>query len=143
MVKPLNTHKCCFLTHGASCTTTFGITQMSSEESHRAHGNNCRDTMSLDGCSVMCRGPLQVNLTADGLVSVSMGVMWSCQTAYIILKKLCRSLLVQNRSYECSSCAPGNVALSHDKEMTEEALEIFSSTVLIQTPFEVFLLISS
>lgn len=76
-------------------------------------------------------------------VPVSMGVMWSYQTAYISLKKLCRSLPVQNKSSEHSPCVPGNAALPHEKEKTERPPEIFSFIVLIQTPFEVFLLISS
>lgn len=75
--------------------------------------------------------------------SVSKGVMWLCQTAWISLKRFCRSLPVQNWSHEHSPCAPGNNLLSQEKKITEWALGIFSFTVLIQAPFEVFLLISS
>lgn len=42
----------------------------------RVHGNNCRNIMSLEGCSVTCRETLQVNLTADSLAGYLFPWVW-------------------------------------------------------------------
>lgn len=133
VVRSVNTHWCCFPTGGASCTMTCGKPQVNLEKSLlefvaasaevwwvREGAQWCADRH--------CRG------------------IWNpfpWEWCGFSLKMLCRSLPGQNWSHEHSPCAPENNLLCHEKKITERALGIFSFTVLIQTSFEIFLLISS
>lgn len=111
----------------------------------RVHGNSCRVWWVREGaqwCAERhCRGiwhwAAQQGACFHGSDVALSGCLYQPENVVQVLT------CAEPEPWTHSPCAPGNNPLSHEKEIAEWVLGIFSFTVLIQTPFAAFLLISS